>query len=296
MTRPEPGLAVEVADGLRRILAPNPGPMTHWGTNTFLVGTTEIAVVDPGPQSEAHLEAILTATKGQRVAHILVTHAHLDHSPLAHGLSEATGAPVTAFGPPEAGRRPIMQRLADEGLAGGGEGVDTRFAPDETVEDGDSIQGDGWSVEVLHTPGHFAGHIAFRGDDWILSGDHVMDWSSSLVSPPDGNLTDFMATCRRLQALSPSRLFPAHGGVIDRPQERLQWLIDHRLSREAALLDGLSDEPQQIGALTKRIYDIDHAMLPAAERNVFAHLIDLVQRNLVVAHPKLAWNAKFAAA
>ena len=268
--------------------------MTHWGTNTFLVGGAEVTVVDPGPDIEAHLQAILMATKGQRIAHVLVTHAHLDHSPLARRLSDISGAPVTAFGPAEAGRRPIMQRLAADGLAGGGEGVDGRFAPDKTVGEGDRIKGDGWALEVLHTPGHFAGHIAFQGDGWILSGDHVMDWSSSLVSPPDGNLTDFMATCRKLQALEPSRLFPAHGGAIEQPQERLQWLIDHRLTREAALLDCLSAVPQRIGDLTRRIYhDIDPAMLPAAERNVFAHLIDLVERNRVAARPELAWSAEF---
>ena len=269
--------------------------MTHWGTNTFFYGETEVAVIDPGPDDEAHLAAILAATRGQRISHILVTHAHLDHSPLAKRLSQAADAPIVAFGPPKAGRSALMQSLADQGLAGGGEGVDHAFEPHETVADGDAIKGADWQLDVLHTPGHFASHIAFATDDWLISGDHVMDWASSLVSPPDGDLTAFMDTSRRLQARAPSRLFPGHGKTIDAPADRLQWLIDHRLRREDGILSALTSDALPISDITQRVYtDINPAMLPAAQRNVFAHLIDLVGRNLALAEPELAPTAYYS--
>ncbi|WP_295317652.1 MBL fold metallo-hydrolase, partial [Roseobacter sp.] len=198
---PAPGVAEEAEPGLRRILAPNPSPMTFRGTNTYLLGTRDLAVIDPGPVSEPHLRAILDAVlPGQRISHIIVTHAHLDHSPLAAGLSAATGAPVLGFGPAHAGRSTVMTRLALTGMAEGGEGIDTAFSPDETLADGDIIEGDGWSLEVLHTPGHIGNHICLGWGNRCFTADHVMGWASSLVSPPDGDLTDFMASCARLMA------------------------------------------------------------------------------------------------
>lgn len=297
MTRPEPGHAEMLEDGLRRVLAPNPGPMTHWGTNTFILGEGRVAVVDPGPESEAHLSAILAATRGETVTHILVTHAHLDHSPLAARLSRATGAPVLGFGPAEAGRSETMVTLARSGLSGGGEGVDRNFLPDIDLAEGDQVQGENWQVGVLHTPGHFAGHLSFSFKDVLISGDHVMEWSSSLVSPPDGDLGAFMATSSRLRDAEHTRLYPAHGHAIEDPAGRLGWLIEHRLTREAQILSALGPVAHSVPELTARIYtDIPTAMLPAAERNVFAHLVDLHERNLVHVTPHLAQDAKFALA
>lgn len=294
MEQRDPGDVQEIAPGLRGLIAPNAGPMTHWGTNTFLLGERRLAVIDPGPEDPAHHAAILRAVGDGVVTHVLVTHAHLDHSPLARRLAEETGATVCAFGPATAGRRPVMQDLFAAGLSGGGEGVDTAFCPDITLADGDRVVGEEWTLGVLHTPGHFAGHLAFRWDDWVLSGDHVMDWSSSLVSPPDGDLSDFMATSRRLRDLRGVRFLPAHGGAIHDPGERLGWLIAHREAREASILDALSGRPQTVATLTRRIYtDIPDAMLPAAERNVFAHLIDLVERKLAFAEPTLAADAAY---
>lgn len=294
MQRLEPGIVQDLAPGLRGILAPNPGPMTHWGTNTFLVGERDIAIVDPGPDSKDHLKAILSAAGGARITHILVTHAHLDHSPLARRLAAQTGAPVLGFGRADAGRKPAMERLVAQGLVGGGEGVDIDFCPDRTVAEGDRVTGADWDLDVLRTPGHFAGHLAFRFGDLLLSGDHVMDWSSSLVSPPDGDLADFMATSRRLRDLTGVTFYPAHGGPILDPAERLGWLIAHREAREAAILNALGPDPIAIPALTRTVYvDIPAAMLPAAERNVFAHLIDLFERNLVIATPALGLSAGY---
>ena len=295
MTQPDAGVVQTVAPGLRCILAPNPGPMTHWGTNTFVLGEGEVAVIDPGPADPAHLAALLNAVSGETVTHILVTHAHADHSPLARDLAQRTGAPVLGFGPPNAGRSENMTRLAEEGLSGGGEGVDHDFRPDQAIAGGDRVEGAGWSLEVLHTPGHFAGHLAFAFEHGVISGDHVMDWSSSLVSPPDGDIAAFMATSARLRDLGAARLFPGHGRPIEAPADRLNWLIEHRRAREAAIIDALTTAPQSVPAITARVYtDIPQAMLPAAARNVFAHLIDLVERNLATAAPSLSAKAHFA--
>ncbi len=294
MEQRDAGEVQDIAPGVRGIIAPNPGPMTHWGTNTFLVGEREVAVIDPGPDHQGHHAALLAALSGASVTHILVTHAHLDHSPLARRLAEETGAPVLAFGMAEAGRTQVMQKLEASGLVGGGEGVDKAFAPDQAVFEGDRITGESWHLDVLHTPGHFAGHLAFRFGDLVFSGDHVMDWSSSLVSPPDGDLTAFMETSRRLSTLEGTTFLPAHGGAIRDPAERLGWLIRHREERESAILDTLNSRLQTVEAIAAAVYrDIPAAMLPAAERNVFAHLIDLVDRNLVEAVPRLALNAEY---
>lgn len=294
MTPPSVGTVESIAPGLRRVIAPNAGPMTHWGTNSYILGEGFVAVIDPGPEDAAHLEALLTATSGEVISHILVTHAHLDHSPLARALSVKTGAPVYGFGSPEAGRSATMIKLAQAGVSGGGEGVDAAFVPDVVVQDGDVIDGAGWSVRVLHTPGHFAGHLAFHCPAGIVSGDHVMDWASSLVSPPDGDLAAFMATSQRLLDLAPARLFPGHGNVIEAPKERLEWLMAHRRSRETAILEVLDPTAQSLDDITGAVYtDIPTKMLPAAARNVFAHLIDLVDRNEAEATPDLGVSAMY---
>lgn len=294
MTMPKAGLAETLSPGLRRVLAPNPGPMTHWGTNSYILGEGSVAVIDPGPEDSAHLAALLDATTGEEITHILITHAHADHSPLARALSAETGAPIYGFGPPDAGRRETMIQLAKAGLSGGGEGVDTAFLPDIEVADGDKIAGAGWHIDVLHTPGHFAGHLAFQIAAGVISGDHVMDWASSLVSPPDGDLSAFTATSERLIQLAPVRLFPGHGNPIEDPTARLNWLIAHRRKREIAILDAMGSDFLSLTDITADVYtDIEPKMLPAAARNVFAHLIDLVERNQVQVTPELSVSARF---
>ncbi len=293
---PLPGEAVTLAPGLRRILAPNPSPMTWRGTNTYLVGETDLAVIDPGPALGPHLTAILDAVgPGQRISHIIVSHTHVDHSPLARPLAARTGAPVLAFGDAAAGRSAVMQTLAIDGLAGGGEGVDLEFGPDRTVQDAERIEGDGWSLEVIHTPGHIGNHIALAWNDICFTADHVMGWASSLVSPPDGDLTDFMASCARLQARDWKVFHPGHGAPIEDPAGRLAWLVAHRLEREAAILDRLGRGPATARALAEAIYtDTPGALLPAAERNVFAHLVDLYGKNAVTPQERLSAQAVFA--
>ncbi len=295
MTTPKPGIAEIISPDVRRVLAPNPGPMTHWGTNSYILGKDHVAVIDPGPDLPAHLEALLKATQNAKITHILVTHAHADHSPLARILSDKTDAPIYGFGAPTAGRSATMQNLAKTGLAGGGEGVDLDFVPDQTVVEGDIIEGSDWQLGVLHTPGHFAGHLAFQTGNVVFSGDHVMDWSSSLVSPPDGDLGAFMRTSERLKNLGANVFLPGHGNPIDTPTDRLDWLIQHRKSRETSILAALDRTPQSIPDITATVYrDTPLELHGAAARNVFAHLIDLVERNLVIATPDLGLTSQYA--
>ncbi|MBO9397080.1 MBL fold metallo-hydrolase [Shimia sp. R9_2] len=292
---PETGVPEQLEPNVRRLLCPNPSPMTFRGTNTYLIGETEIAVIDPGPQNAQHLQAILAAlTPGQSITHIIVTHAHLDHSPLAKALSEETGAPIYAYGDVDAGRSAVMQELADSGLAGGGEGVDADFMPDRVVCEGEVLRGRGWALEVIHTPGHFGNHISLAMGDICFCGDHVMGWASSLVSPPDGDLTDFMASCEKLRARDWRVFHAGHGAPIDDPAGRLDWLMMHRKGREAEILKALQDGPATAQAVAEVIYvETPAALLPAAARNVFAHLIDLYRKNMVTAPGGLSAEAVF---
>ncbi|SHH18089.1 MBL fold metallo-hydrolase [Marivita hallyeonensis] len=292
--RPKIGEAEEVAPGIRRLVAPNPSPMTFRGTNTYLVGEREVAVIDPGPEDASHLQAILDACAGATVAAILVTHAHVDHSPLAARLKAATGAPIYAFSDATGGRSAVMQHLAATGLVGGGEGVDAGFAPDICLRTGDNVEIEGASLTALHTPGHFGNHLAFALGDHLFCGDLVMGWASSLVSPPDGDLTDFMASCRMLRETRWSSFHAGHGAPIDDPAARLDWLISHRLSREAAILDALQDSPATCATLAERIYtDTPAILLPAAMRNVLAHIIDLYGKKRVFPKGELTADAVF---
>ena len=269
--------------GLRRIVAPNPSPMTYRGTNTYLLGQTALAVIDPGPQDATHLKAILAAVQSdQHISHIIVTHTHLDHSPLARDLSQRCGAPILAFGNATAGRSAVMQELAAAGTVGGGEGIDAEFTPDRIVSDGEVITGDGWQLDVIHTPGHIGNHISLGWNDACFTADHVMGWASSLVSPPDGDLTDFMHSCTRLQQRDWRVFYPGHGGQIDTPAARLDWLVQHRRAREASILALLAQGPSAAPDLAAKIYsDTPPALLGAATRNVLAHLIDLKGRALI---------------
>lgn len=290
---PTIGQADHLHPDVIRILAPNASPMTYWGTNSFVIGGQGAAIIDPGPDNDDHMRALMRAVGDRPLQAILVTHSHVDHSPLATRMGRELNVPVYAFGDGDAGRSPIMQQLMDGGLTTGGEGVDPDFQPDHCVTDGQIISGDGWQVEAIHTPGHFGNHLCFAMGDVLFCGDHVMDWASSLVSPPDGDLTDFMASCHKLLARDWSVAHSAHGAPIEDVSGRLKWLVDHRLDREAQILAALG-EPIDLESLTAQVYsDIAAYMLPAAQRNVFAHLVDLFQRGIVDATPALSEAAKF---
>ncbi|WP_293441065.1 MBL fold metallo-hydrolase [Planktotalea sp.] len=293
---PNIGAVVALQEGLRRIVAPNPSPMTFRGTNTYLLGHREIAVIDPGPASDAHLDAILAACRpNQTITHILVTHSHVDHSPLSALLSKETGAPILAFGPSNVGQSDAMKACLASGMASGGEGIDVDFQPDVLILDQSQIQAGDQRIKAHHTPGHMGNHMCFAWDDVVFCGDLVMGWASSLVSPPDGDLTDFMTSCEKLNALKPRIMHAGHGAPITAPVERIEWLIAHRKSRETQILAALSEDFATARALAEAIYtETPTALIPAATRNVFAHLIDLEGRKLVSRDGIPNQNARFS--
>lgn len=285
---PEPGQPEELFPGIRRVLAPNPSPMTHWGTNTWLIGTGEITIVDPGPDDDAHLAALRAACRGARVARILVTHSHRDHSALARRLAAAVDAPVLAFGDSDAGMRPAMAALAAAGTIGGGEGRDPAFRPDATLADRATLPG---GITAHHTPGHFGNHMCFALDGLVLTGDHAMGWASTMISPPDGDLSAFYDSCARLSELGPMHALPGHGPVIDDLSGRLEWLVANRRERESAILDAIASGATDITTITARVYaDTSPALHAAASRNVLAHLIDLVQRKRLISETGIGPN------
>ncbi|OUS22613.1 MBL fold metallo-hydrolase [Rhodobacterales bacterium 59_46_T64] len=284
--------------GLRRIVAPNPSPMTYRGTNTYLLGTDEVAVIDPGPDGDVgarQLDAILNSIgAGQKITHILITHSHVDHSPLSRALSRETGAPVYALGDSSTGRSAMMEQLAAVGEIRGGEGIDAQFAPDILIAAGDVIETAEWAVRVLPTPGHFCNHISFIWGDAVFTGDHVMGWASSMVSPPDGDLTDFMASCAALAGVPARIYYPGHGAPVSDPKARLDWLVAHRLGREAEILTALEAGPATASELARAIYvDTPPALLGAAARNVLAHLIDLTGKSMAAPNGPLTAETQF---
>ena len=298
MDRPDP--VREIAPGLTVILADNPSPMTYWGTNSFLLGSGPARVlIDPGPDLPAHRQAILDALPaGGCISHILVTHAHLDHSAGSAALKKATGADIFAFGAATSGRSLVMEELVAGGFVGGGEGIDMRFTPDHKLGHGDTLNTPAGPITALHTPGHMANHLSFAcpiGDAAaVFCGDLIMGWSSSLISPPDGDARAFRESCQMLRAHAPDRLYPAHGAAIDDPLGRIDDLLKHRQKREAQILAALSDTPVTLEALTARVYtDTPAHLLPLAARNTFAHLIDLHELNRIKAAPNLREDAAF---
>jgi glyoxylase-like metal-dependent hydrolase (beta-lactamase superfamily II) len=257
--------------------------MTLWGTNSYIAGNKDVVIIDPGPVHEAHLRALISGIDACQTVHaVIVTHSHKDHSPLARPLADHLGVPVLAYGASSAGRSEVMNKLANSGFVGGGEGVDLDFEPDITVQDAQVLRFGTLSLDVIHTPGHMGNHICLAYGEDCFTADHVMGWATSLVSPPDGDLTDFMESCEKLSNRQWRSFFPGHGHPILQPNQRLSDLIAHRKSREQQILDQLAKAAGTVTQLTQKIYqDVPRNLWPAAERNVLAHLIDLRQRQLV---------------
>ena len=291
---PDYGIAVAVAPGVRRVTAPNPGPFTFRGTNSYIVGSGHVAVIDPGPDDDAHLAALLAATEGESVSHILVTHTHRDHSSLVPRLQAATGARTVAGGPHRLAR-PLVAGEANRLDAGG----DTAFVPDMTLADEGFIECGGWRLTAVATPGHAANHLAFAlaGSGLLFSGDHVMGWSTTVVAPPDGAMADYMASLDRLLARDEQRYLPGHGGPVDDAHAYLRALKSHRRMREAAILDCLAKGAGTIPELVAAIYrDTDPRLHGAAALSVLAHLEDLVARGKAVSDGPPRIDSRFALA
>jgi glyoxylase-like metal-dependent hydrolase (beta-lactamase superfamily II) len=275
-----PDTVEEVMPGVRRILCNNPGPFTFKGTVSYIVGRGRVAIIDPGPIDEAHSAALLDAVRGETVTHIIVTHTHRDHSPGAARIKAATGAPTFAEGPHRASR-PLFTGEAVRIESGG----DSDFHPDTTLRDGDMVSGPDWTLEAITTPGHTANHVAFalKEANVLFSGDHVMAWSTPVVAPPDGSMTDYMASLEKLGRRSEPTYFPGHGGAVRNAPRFVQHYIQHRRAREQSIVHRLGKGDADIPTLVRAIYiGLDPRLVKAAGRSVFAHLEDLVMRGIVV--------------
>lgn len=283
----------QVSPLIQRVIAENPGPFTFTGTGTYIVGRdapeAAVAVIDPGPIDDRHLEALIQAVAGRRVSHVLVTHTHRDHSPLARPFARAVGdPPILAAPPPE---RTIHASGDSE------EGDDDAFTPDVELSDGQTITGDGWTLEVLATPGHASNHLAFAliEENALFCGDHVMGWSTTVVAPPDGNMGDYLASLDRVIAREFSTLWPTHGAPITDPAPFLAAYRAHRLERERQVLDRLAAGDRTIAAMVPVLYSaVDRRLWPAASLSVLAHLIKLIDDGLVSAVPGTTLDAIYA--
>ena len=272
----------EPAENIVCILAPNPSPMTFKGTNTYIIDNDELAIIDPGPLNQEHFDNILYVTANRPVKYIFLTHSHVDHSPLAKKLSAELNTPVYGYGASDAGLSAIMLSLIDSGYESGSEGIDYEFSPDNLIKNNDKFDLNNKIISAIHTPGHMGNHVCFQYGKILFSGDHVMGWATSMVSPPYGDLTQFMASCRLLQSKDFNLFLPGHGGPVENPSERLNFLINHRLKREGQIKEAIKKTPLTALEITESVYtDVDNSLIPAATRNVFAHLIDLSERGLV---------------
>jgi glyoxylase-like metal-dependent hydrolase (beta-lactamase superfamily II) len=275
----KPGMVDEIRPGVRRILCNNPSPFTFTGTVSYIVGRGNVAIIDPGPDDEAHAAALLDAVRGETVTHILVTHTHRDHSPNTARIKAATGATVCAEGPHRASRpRYESEKISSES------GADRDFKPDIAVREGDTIEGAGWALQAVATPGHTANHLAFAWQNRKISfvGDHVMGWSTSIVAPPDGSMIDYMTSLERLTQREEDLYFSGHGPEIPEGRRYVSFLIRHRQAREASILHRLAKGEADIPTMVRAIYiGIDPRLTGAAGYSVLAHLEDLVARGIV---------------
>jgi glyoxylase-like metal-dependent hydrolase (beta-lactamase superfamily II) len=265
------GVLETIAPLVRRIVAPNPGPFTFLGTGTYVVGRGKVAVIDPGPDLPEHVDDLVRALAGETVTHILITHTHIDHSPATAALQRATGAASFAFG-----------RHGCRGETGEAS-ADLAFSPDHRLADGDMVEGPGWRLEAVHTPGHASNHLCFAlpQERALFSGDHVMGWSTSVVAPPDGDMKAYMRSLERLQHREDRIYWPTHGGPIRDPRQHLAALIAHRWARRNDVLRALQRQPAGTAELVDQVYPgIDPRLRAAAAQSLLAHLIELKETGL----------------
>jgi glyoxylase-like metal-dependent hydrolase (beta-lactamase superfamily II) len=269
-----PDIVQRLSPLVRRVLANNPSPFTYTGTQTYLVGAGEVAVVDPGPADAAHISGIMQATTGERIAAIMCTHTHKDHSPAAALLKAVTGAEIVGCAP---------LSLDDDGPRADA-AFDKTYAPDRMLNDGDAVTGPDWTLQAVATPGHTSNHLCFAlvEEQALFTGDHVMGWSTTVVSPPDGDMAAYMASLDKLQARTDAVYYPAHGEPVTNPQQFVRGLAGHRKQRERQILKLLGEGVGHVNDMVPKMYaGIDPRLHGAAGRSVLAHLIDLRDRGLV---------------
>ncbi|MDP3895088.1 MAG: MBL fold metallo-hydrolase [Mesorhizobium sp.] len=291
---PSYGTPVPVAPGVARLTVNNPSAFTFHGTNSYIVGAETLAIVDPGPEDDAHYTALIAAIAGRPVSHIFVSHTHRDHSPLARRLQAATGAIVAAEGPHRSARPLRIGELNPLDAS-----ADTEFAPDLVLADDRLVSGDGWAMRTIHTPGHAANHVVFalEGTGVLFSADHVMAWATSIVAPPDGAMSDYMESLERMLARDDRIYLPGHGGPVRKPRAFVRGLRTHRRMRERAILERLRGGDRTIPEMVAAIYrDTDPRLHGAAGLSVLAHLEDLVARGAVSAEGDVAIDGIYAPA
>jgi glyoxylase-like metal-dependent hydrolase (beta-lactamase superfamily II) len=280
------GVVTRLSPLIRRLVAANPSPFTFTGTCSYIVGQGEVAVIDPGPADEAHVAGLLAAVAGERVSHILVTHTHRDHAAAAPMLKARTGAPIVG----------ARAHVAAEGGPGLDAAHERDYAPDRALADGERIEGRGFTLETVATPGHAANHLCFAllQENALFSGDHVMAWSTSVVAPPDGSMADYMASLEKLRRRDAAIYWPGHGGPVREPQRYVRALASHRRQREAAILVRLEAGDAEIAEIVARVYaGLAPALIRAASLSTLAHLEDLVARGLVVSDGAAGLEARF---
>ncbi|MEG6508839.1 MBL fold metallo-hydrolase [Methyloligella sp. 2.7D] len=272
----EYGVAEEMAPGVRRIVANNPGPYTFLGSNTYIVGQGEVAVIDPGPADKAHLAAIAEATRGERITHILLTHRHRDHCDGARPLQAALGGEIYAFG--------IEGKRGNAVIPGMEDYTDFGLQPDRVLADGETVRGAGWALDVIHTPGHARDHLCFAlvGQRTVFTGDHVMGWNTTVIAPPEGSLAEFLASMEKLLDRNDKAFLPGHGGQILTPRRVVRAYMMHRKWREQTILACLEEGVNTIAPIVDRLYGgLEPGLKGAAALSVFAHLEYLIERGQV---------------
>ncbi len=285
----EYGVIQRVSPLIRRIVARNPSPFTFRGTGTYVIGRGEVAVVDPGPALPEHVDALLAALGGETITHQLITHTHLDHSPAARLVKQAVGAPTYGFGPHGSGPAESGPKVE--------EGGDRDFRPDVVLGDGDAVEGAGWRMTAVHTPGHTSNHLCFAlaGERALFTGDHVMGWSTSVISPPDGDMAAYLASLRRLLGRDDLVYWPTHGPPVREPGPFVRAFIAHREEREAQIADCLRRGADTIERMVETMYaDVPGHLHPAAARTVLAHLVHMVAEGRAACDGRPAADARYA--
>ena len=269
------GLAEQLEPLVVRVLAGNPSPYTYTGTQTYIVGNrSDRAVIDPGPALDAHIDAIIAAVGDARISAIMCTHTHRDHSPAALPLAKKTGAPIIGC---------AALVLEDDGPRAD-EAFDQSYRPDRVLVDGETLSGDGWTIEAVATPGHTSNHLclAVQESGAMFTGDHVMAWSTSVISPPDGDMADYMASLQKIYDRDDKVYYPAHGKPVDKPRQLVRGMMGHRKQRERQILKILEEREAAIPDMVEKMYKgLDPRLFGAAGRSVLAHLLDLRNRNIV---------------